>query len=32
MAMIRKGQVHDIGGRDVQAQSAFVANLFRSTA
>jgi IS6 family transposase len=27
MAMIRKGQVHNIGGRDMQAQTAFVANL-----
>jgi hypothetical protein len=27
--MIRKGQVHDIGGRDMQAQTAFVANLFQ---
>jgi IS6 family transposase len=29
MAMIRKGQVHNIGGRDMQAQTAFVANLFQ---
>ena len=28
MAMIRKGQLHNIGGRDMQAQTAFVAGLF----
>jgi len=28
MAMIRKGQVHHIGGRDMRAQTAFVAGLF----
>ena len=28
MAMIRKGQVHSIGGRDMRAQAAFVAGLF----
>lgn len=28
MAMIRKGQVHSIGGRDMQAQAAFAAGLF----
>ena len=28
MAMIRKGQVHNVGGRDMQAQTAFVAGLF----
>ena len=28
MAMIRKGQVHNIGARDMQAQTAFVAGLF----
>ena len=28
MAMIRKGQVHNVGGRDMKAQAAFVANLF----
>jgi len=28
MAMIRKGQVYDIGTRDMQAQTAFVAGLF----
>ena len=29
MAMIRKGQVHDVGGRDMPAQAAFIAGLFR---
>ncbi len=28
MAMVRKGQVHKVGGRDMQAQAAFVAGLF----
>jgi transposase, IS6 family len=28
MAMIRKGQVHNIGGHDMQAQTVFVASLF----
>ena len=28
MAMIRKGQVHNVGGRDMKAQTAFVAGLF----
>ena len=28
MAMIRKGQVHKVGGRDMQAQAVFVAGLF----
>ncbi len=28
MAMIRKGQVHTVGGRDMPAQAAFIANLF----
>ncbi len=32
MAMIRKGQVHGIGGRDMQAQRALVASLFRVAA
>jgi len=32
MAMIRKGQVHTIGGRDMRAQAAFVAGLFELTA
>jgi transposase-like protein len=29
MAMIRKGQVRDIGGRDMRAQSTFIAKLFQ---
>ncbi len=28
MSMVRKGQVHKVGGRDMQAQAAFVAGLF----
>jgi transposase-like protein len=28
MALIRKGQVHNIGGRDIRAQAALVAELF----
>jgi hypothetical protein len=28
MAMVRTGQVRSIGGRDMQAQAAFVAGLF----
>ena len=28
MAMIRKGQVHNIGGRDIRTQAVFVAGLF----
>ena len=28
MAMIKKGQVHNVGGRDMKAQVAFVASLF----
>jgi len=28
MAMIRKGQAHQVGGRDMRAQAAFVAKLF----
>ena len=32
MAMIRKGQVHNVGGRDMQAQAAVVAGLFMATA
>jgi hypothetical protein len=28
MAMIRKGQAHQIGGRDMKAQTSFVAKLF----
>jgi transposase, IS6 family len=32
MVMIRKGQVLDVGGRDIQAQAIFVAELFRVAA
>jgi len=32
MAMIRKGQVRNIGGNDIQAQSHFVASLFQIAA
>ena len=32
MAMIRKRQVHNVGGRDMQAQAAFVAGLFEVAA
>ncbi len=32
MAMIRKGQVHNIHGHDMQVQTAFVANLFEMAA
>ena len=32
MAMIRKGQVQNIGGRDMKAQAAFVADLFQVAA
>jgi transposase, IS6 family len=32
MAMIRKGQVHSIGGRDIQAQAAFIGHLFQVAA
>jgi hypothetical protein len=28
MAMIRKGQVRNIGGRDIKAQARFIATLF----
>lgn len=28
MAMVRKEQVHEAGGRDMKAQTAFVAGLF----
>ena len=28
MAMVRKGQVHNVGGRDMKAQATFVAGLF----
>jgi IS6 family transposase len=32
MAMIRKGQIRQIGGSDIQAQSSFVAGLFQIAA
>jgi IS6 family transposase len=32
MAMIRKGQVHKVGGRDMRAQATFVAGLFQVAA
>ncbi len=32
MAMIRKGQVHNIGGRDMQALATFVASVFQMAA
>ncbi len=32
LAMIRKGQAHNIGGRDMQAQTVFVAELFQIAA
>lgn len=32
MAMVRKGQVHNVGGRDMKAHAAFVAGLFGVTA
>ncbi len=32
MAMIRKGQVHNIGGRDMTAQTALIAELFEVAA
>ena len=32
MAMIRKGQVRNIGGRDIQAQAKFIAALFEVAA
>ncbi len=32
MAMVRKGQVRGIGGRDTRAQAAFVAELFQVAA
>jgi len=32
MAMIRKGQVHNVGGRDMPAQAAFIAELFEVAA
>jgi hypothetical protein len=30
--MIRKGQVRNIGGRDIEAQTAFIAGLFQMAA
>ena len=32
MAMVRKGQVQSIGGRDMRAQASFVAELFQVAA
>jgi hypothetical protein len=32
MAMIRNGQVRDIGGRDMRAQATFIAGLFQVAA
>ena len=32
MAMVRKGQVRSIGGRDMRAQATFVAELFQVAA
>ncbi len=32
MAMIRKGQVRKVGGRDMRTQAAFVAELFQAAA
>ena len=32
MAMIRKGQVWNIGGRDMRAQASFIAELFQIAA
>jgi len=32
LAMIKKGQAYNIGGRDMQAQAAFVAGLFQVAA
>jgi transposase, IS6 family len=32
MAMMRKGQVRGIGGRDMQAQASFIADLFQIAA
>jgi transposase, IS6 family len=32
MAMIRKGQVQNIGGRDIRAQATFIAELFQIAA
>ena len=32
MAMVRKGQVRDVGGRDMRAQATFIAELFQVAA
>jgi len=32
MAMIRKGQVRNIGGDDIKTQATFIAGLFQLTA
>jgi hypothetical protein len=32
MAMIRKGQVRNIGGRDIKVQARFIATLFEVAA
>jgi transposase-like protein len=32
MAMVRKGQVRKVGGRDMQAQASFIAELFEIAA
>jgi IS6 family transposase len=32
MAMIRKGQVRNIGGKDIKAQAHFIATLFNVAA
>jgi IS6 family transposase len=32
MAMVRKGQVRQIGGRDMRAQASFIAELFQAAA
>jgi hypothetical protein len=32
MAMIKKGQVRNIGGRDIMAQAEFIAGLFQVAA
>jgi hypothetical protein len=32
MAMVRKGQVRGVGGRDMRAQASFVAELFQAAA
>ena len=32
MAMVRKGQVRKIGGRDMRAQAGFIAGLFQTAA